>query len=268
MLSISIGEVISWTAREVARSDLRAACRSVGAPLPEETTAWQVAAARGIAATCGAKADYVAARLRPQPGESARWHVATRRREHDKAEYQSAGLVIVRDGEAGTAYVGSVPVPVVRAIEYARFVASAGDVSEIISEVIGGGAAGLIPLRERGGAYYVPAAYRAAVDQAAEILGRTGGRMLRFRVGESDRASAAEAVAAHVERLAAELSAEVAELTREGAITARAARINELRAYIGAHSTVLADLAARCEAALRSAESDIMRALDGAKGAA
>jgi hypothetical protein len=237
--------------------------------MPEEVTAWPVAAARGIAAECGARADFVAARLRPQPGESARWHVATRRRETDRADYQSAGLVIVRDGEAGAVYVGSVPLPVSRAIESARYTASAGDVSETVTAVIGGGAAGLIPLRERGGAYYVPRDYRAAVDRAAEILGRTGGRMLRFKVGESDRASAAEAVAAHVERLAAELAAEVADLTREGAIASRAQRITELRAYIGAHSTVLADLAARCENALAAAENDIARALAGAaKGAA
>jgi hypothetical protein len=264
---LSIGEVVSWTARECARSDLRAACLSVGAQLPEEVTAWPVAAARGIAATCGARSDYVAARLRPQPGESARWHVATRRREHDKAEYQSAGLVLVREPD-GSVYVGSVPASVVYAIEHARFTASAGDVSEVVTAVIGGGAAGLVPLRERGGAYFVPSAYRAAVDQAAEILDRCGGRMLRFAVGESDRASAAEAIASHVEALAAQLAAEVAELSREGAITARAQRIQELRAYISAHASVLADLSARCEAALRAAESDITRALDGAKGAA
>jgi hypothetical protein len=266
---LNIGEVVSWTAREASRADLRAACGAVGAPLPDEFTGWAVAAARGIAATCGARSDYVAARLRPQQGEVARWHVATRKRETDRADYQSAGLVIVRDGEAGTAYAGSVPVPVVQAIEYARFVASAGDVSEVVGGVIGGGAAGLVPLRERGGAYFVPRDYRAAVDRAAEILDRCGGRMLRFSVGESDRKSAAEAIAAHVEGLAAELAAQVAELSREGAIAARAQRIQELRAYIGAHSTVLADLAARCEAALAAAESDIARALAGAaKGAA
>jgi hypothetical protein len=267
---LTIGEVISWTARECARSDLRAACLSVGASssMPDEVTPWATAAARGIAATTGARSDFVAARLRPQPGESARWHVATRRRETDRADYQSAGLVIVRDGEAGAVYVGGVPSAVSRSIERERYTASAGEVSETVVSVIDGGAAGLVPLRERGGAYFVPRDYRAAVDRAAEILGRCGGRMLRFSVGESDRASAAEAIATHVESLAAQLAAEVAELSREGAIAARAQRINELRAYIGAHSTVLADLAARCEAALRAAESDITRALAGAKGAA
>jgi hypothetical protein len=264
---LTIGEVISWTARECARSDLRAACLSVGASMPDEVTAWQTAAARGIAATCGARSDYVAARLRPQAGEAARWHIATRHRAADRADYSPAGLIVVT-ADAVT-YGAGVPVVVVRAIERARYEASAGDVSETVTAVIGGGAAGLIPLRERGGAYFVPRDYRAAVDRAAEILGRCGGRMLRFQVGEADRASAAEAIAAHVEGLAAELSAEVAELTREGAIAARAQRIDELRAYIGAHSTVLADLAARCEAALAAAERDIERALaDAARGAA
>jgi hypothetical protein len=263
---LTIGEVVSWTAREVARSQLRAACSEVGAPMPEETTAWPVAAARGIAAECGARSDYVAARLRPQAGELARWHIATRHRAADRADYQSAGLVVVT-ADAVT-YGADVPSAVARAVEQARYVASAGDVSELITAVIDGGAAGLVPLRERGGAYFVPRDYRAAVDRAAEILGRCGGRMLRFAVGESDRASAAEAIASHVEALAAQLAAEVAELSREGAITARAQKINELRAYIGAHSTVLADLAARCEAALAAAEQDIARALAGAKGAA
>jgi hypothetical protein len=263
----TIGEVVSWTARECARSDLRAACRSVGASLPAEVTAWPVAAARGVAATCGAKSDFVAARLRPQAGEAARWHIAARQRGEDRADYSSAGLIIVREGD-GAVYVGNVPALVARAVEHARYVASAGDVSEVVAAVIDGGAAGLVPLRERGGAYYVPRDYRAAVDRAATILDRCGGRMLRFQVGEADRESAAHAIAAHVEALAAELSAEVVELSREGAIAARAQRITELRAYISAHASVLADLSARCESALRAAEADITRALAGAKGAA
>jgi hypothetical protein len=205
--------------------------------------------------------------LRPQAGEVARWHIAARRREADRADYSPAGLITVT-ADAVT-YGEGVPSSVVRAIERERLTASAAYVSEIVYEVIGGGAAGLVPLRERGGAYYVPAEYRSAVDKAADVLNQCGGRMLRFAVGESDRKSAAEAIAAHIEGLAAELSAQVADLTREGAIAARAQRITELRAYIGAHASVLADLSARCEAALRSAESDIMRALVGAaKGAA
>jgi hypothetical protein len=230
-------------------------------------TPWQTAAARGIADSCGARSIYVAARLRPQPGELARWHIATRQRGVDRADYSSAGLITVT-ADAVTFGAG-VPSSVARAIECARWSASAADVSEVVTAVIGGGAAGLVPLRERGGAYFVPKEYRHSVDRAAEILGRTGGRMLRFSVGEADRASAAEAIASHVEALAAQLAAEVAELSREGAITARAQRIQELRAYIGAHATVLADLSARCEAALTAAERDIERALAGAaKGAA
>jgi hypothetical protein len=123
--------------------------------------------------------------------------------------------------------------------------------------------ADLFPIREQGGAYFVPQEHVAFVDQVQALLGRLNGKMNRFPVPagtpEGDR-SVKESVAAGLAALIAEHQQAIAafgEDTRESTLARAAERIRQTRFKVEAYTDYLAEEKARLEGQLAAAAQQL-----------
>jgi hypothetical protein len=123
--------------------------------------------------------------------------------------------------------------------------------------------ADLFPIREQGGAYFVPREYMDFVDKVQTFLGRLNGRIQRFPVPtgtpEGDR-SVKESVAAGIAALIAEHQEAVREFgedTRPSTLTRAAERICQTKFKIEAYSEYLAEERSRLDAQLTDAAQSL-----------
>ena len=137
-----------------------------------------------------------------------------------------------------------------------------GDVTRIVQRLFER-RADLFPIREKGGAYFVPQEYVGFVDRVQEFLGKLNGRLARFPVPsgtpEGDR-SVKESVAAGLSDLIAEHEVAIAsfgEDTRPVTLHRAAERIRLTRHKIEAYSCYLAEERERLERDLAGASAKL-----------
>src|SRR5262249_11684033 len=121
----------------------------------------------------------------------------------------------------------------------------------------------LFPIRDQGGAYFVPREHLAFVDKVQGFLGKLNGRMNRFPVPagtpHGDR-SVKESVAAGLAALIQEHQEAVAGFgadTREKTLSRSRERIRLTRPRTEAYSVYLAEERSRLEASLAVAQQQL-----------
>jgi hypothetical protein len=128
--------------------------------------------------------------------------------------------------------------------------------------------ADLFPIREAGGAYFVPQEHSGFIDRVHAFLGKINGRLSRFPVPagtpHGDR-SVKDAVASGIASIIAEHRAAVAEFgadTRESTLERAAERIRLTRHKVGAYAAYLQEERDRLEHDLAAASDELRRKVE------
>lgn len=122
---------------------------------------------------------------------------------------------------------------------------TASDITRIVQKLFDTHA-DLFPIREQGGAYFVPFEHLAFVSQVESFLAALGGRVSRFPVAEpnSSNKSVAEAVSEGLASIIQDHEAAVAEFgfsTHDATLKAAADKIRDTRVKIEAYASYLSD---------------------------
>lgn len=130
----------------------------------------------------------------------------------------------------------------------------AADLTRLLQRIYAAYTADLIPIRDQGGAYFVPDSHRALVDKTRVLLEGIGGKLRRFavRLGcEDTAASVAESLTSYLSELIREFRESCATVTadsrvdvierRAGKMTALKRRMESYRGLLGAYAEQIAD---------------------------
>ena len=138
------------------------------------------------------------------------------------------------------------------------------DLTRLVQHVYDQHRADLIPIRDQGGAYFVPDQHRALVDQSRVFLFAIGGRLNSFavRLGCSDTAeSVAESMADYLQRLITEFRESCADVTvdsRRGVVNRRNEQAAELRRRLECYRGLLGAAATGIDTAIDEAEKELL----------
>lgn len=145
------------------------------------------------------------------------------------------------------------------------------DLTRLVQRVVAEAGTDLIPVREQGGAYFVPAG-AAVVAQLAVLLDRIGGRISMFAVtiGHGTDESIANTLAEYLIGQITEFRASIEGMGEDARSDVRARRIERiasLRQRLGSYRTLLAASADRVAEVLRQAEGDLLARIGETAGA-
>ena len=138
------------------------------------------------------------------------------------------------------------------------------DLTRLVQHVYDKHRADLIPIRDQGGAYFVPDLHKALVDQSRLFLLAIGGRLNSFavRLGCSDTAeSVAESMAEYLQRLIEEFRVSCADITmdsRRDVVNRRNERAAELRRRLECYRGLLGAAATGIDTAIETAEKELL----------
>jgi hypothetical protein len=253
-----LGEIITWSASGVRVSHLTLveALRDSGL---DEGVARELAPRHAFARACKKLSEARIIRPVSEDSASIQFQFTAERREEGRYSYELETLLTL---EKATGKV-SCDLPGLATVaqeELDRCIAvrTGGDVTRVVQRLFER-QADLFPIREQGGAYFVPAEHTHFLEKVEGFLGRLNGRINRFPVPagtpQGDR-SVKDAVAAGLAALIAEHEAAVAtfgEDTRPDTLERAAARIRLTRHKVEAYSCYLAEERARLEKDLAEA---------------
>lgn len=145
------------------------------------------------------------------------------------------------------------------------------DITRLVQRVVEQAGTDLIPVREQGGAYFVPAG-AAVVAQLAILLERIGGRVSMFAVtiGHGSDESIANTLAEYLIGQIAEFRTSIKDLGEDSRSDVRARRIERiagLRQRLGSYRSLLAASAERVAQVLSEAEGDLLARIGETAGA-
>jgi hypothetical protein len=141
------------------------------------------------------------------------------------------------------------------------------DLTKLLQKYFETRAADLIPIREQGGAYFVPEMHAALVESARVLLNSIGGKLRTFavRLGSNDTAeSVADSFAGYMQDLIREFRTSCAGLSEESRSDAKANRmatIASLKQKLELYSGLLAGFADTISQEVSAAEVELLRAL-------
>lgn len=147
----------------------------------------------------------------------------------------------------------------------------AGDVTRIVQRIVEGAGSDLIPVREQGGAYFVPAGH-SVIKQVRTVIEGIGGRLAQFgcTIGHGDAAdqtgaSVANVITDYLLKQIADLREAVAELNEKGirsnVKSARLTRVADLKDRIAAYTDLLGTQTETLTSALNKAEAALLAKL-------
>lgn len=247
-----LGEIITWACAKLAirHIDLIEALRDSGL---DEGVARELAPRHAFARACKKLAQQ---RIIRQVGEDEKvitFQFTQESRKHDHFEYALETMLFL-DKATGKVSCDLSGLATLAQEELDRCleVRTGGDVTKVVQRLFER-RADLFPIREQGGAYFVPQEHVDFVDRVQTFLGRLNGKMNRFPVPagtpEGDR-SVKESVAAGLAALIAEHQSAIAafgEDTRHSTLERAAERIRQTRFKISAYADYLAEEKARLE---------------------
>jgi hypothetical protein len=262
-----LGEVISWTCSGVAINhlDLIAALRDAGL---DESVARELAPRHAFARACRKLARERIIRQVSEDSKAIVFQFTSERKEDDRFTYELETLLTL-EKDSGKV---TCPLPGLAALaqeELDRCIAArtGGDVTRIVQRLFER-RADLFPIRQKGGAYFVPQEHADFVDKAQRFLGKLNGQMLRFPVpsgtNHGDR-SVKDAVASGLSSLIEDHRRAVAEFgadTRESTLERAAERIRLTRFKVQTYSAYLAEERDRLERDLAHAAAELRRKVE------
>lgn len=143
---------------------------------------------------------------------------------------------------------------------------TASDVTRVMQRVVDLAGSDLIPVREQGGAYFLPAGSRV-IEQMDRILHEIGGTLSRFActIGHGTEGSVASVITDYMLKQIAELKQAVDELNEAGiradVKSRRLTRVAELRERIHAYTSLVGAQAETLTQALDVAETALLAKL-------
>lgn len=145
------------------------------------------------------------------------------------------------------------------------------DLTRLVQRVVAEAGTDLIPVREQGGAYFVPAG-AAVVAQLAILLDKIGGRVSMFAVtiGHGTDQSIADTLAEYLIGQIGEFRKSIEDLGEDSRSDVRARRIERigsLKQRLGSYRSLLAASAERVAEVLRQAEGDLLARIGETAGA-
>lgn len=140
---------------------------------------------------------------------------------------------------------------------------TASDVTRIVQRIVEGAGSDLIPVREQGGAYFIPQGHDI-IGKVSIVLNTIGGELSQFActIGHGSDASVANVITDYMLKQIGELQEAVDELN-EGGIRAdvksrRLTRVAELRERVGAYASLVTTQGDRLTAAIDKAEATLL----------
>lgn len=143
---------------------------------------------------------------------------------------------------------------------------TASDVTRILQRIVENAGSDLIPVREQGGAYFLPAG-SSVIEQMERVLNEVGGSLARFActIGHGSDASVANVISDYMLKQIDELRQAVDELNEKGiradVKSRRLTRVAELRERIYAYTTLIGAQASTLTQALDTAEAVLLSKL-------
>ncbi len=143
---------------------------------------------------------------------------------------------------------------------------TASDVTRVMQRIVNEAGTDLIPVREQGGAYFIPVG-SSVITQMDTVLSAIGGTLTRFActIGHGSEESVANVITDYMLKQIGELKAAVEELNEAGiradVKSRRLTRVAELKDRIAAYSTLVGAQAATLTTALNEAEMVLLAKL-------
>lgn len=144
---------------------------------------------------------------------------------------------------------------------------TASDVTRILQRVVSNAGSDLIPVREQGGAYFIPQG-AAIIDTMDVVLKSVDGELSRFActIGHGSDESVANTITDYVLKQIAELRESVEELNEDGPVRAdvksrRLSRVAELRDRISSYAALVNEQGDKLTDALGAAETSLLAKL-------
>lgn len=143
---------------------------------------------------------------------------------------------------------------------------TASDVTRVMQRIVDGAGSDLIPVREQGGAYFIPAG-SGVIGQMDTVLQAIGGNLSRFActIGHGSEASVANVITDYMLKQIGELKQAVEELNETGiradVKSRRLTRVAELRERIYAYRTLIGAQEQTLATALNDAETVLLMKL-------
>lgn len=153
-----------------------------------------------------------------------------------------------------------------------------GDLTRLVQKVFDARKADLVPIREQGGAYFVPHTHTDLVDSVRKLLKGIGGRLRSFdvRLGSADTSeSVAESLGEYLIDMVAEFRESCSDVTgdsRKDVVSRRQDRVAELRSRLDCYRGILAGWADHIGEQIDKADLSLMeqltKSLEGDGGSA
>ncbi|MDB4881262.1 MAG: hypothetical protein JWL95_28 [Gemmatimonadetes bacterium] len=146
---------------------------------------------------------------------------------------------------------------------------TASDVTRIVQRIVEEAGTDLIPVREQGGAYFVPQG-SGVIEKVATVLEAIGGELSRFActIGHGSDTSVANTITDYMLKQITELQEAVSELNEAGirsdVKSRRLSRVAELRERVGAYATLVGTQAEALTRAIDVAEATLLAKLGAA----
>jgi hypothetical protein len=257
-----LGEIITWTCSGVSicHVDLIDALRDAGL---EESVARELAPRHAFARACKRLAHERIIRQVSEDTTFIVFQFTSERKEDDRFTYELETLLTL-DKATGKVTCPLHGLATLAQEELDRCIEArtGGDVTRIVQKLFER-RADLFPIRQAGGAYYVPQEHTAFTDQVQAFLGKLNGQMLRFPIPagtpHGDR-SVKDAVASGLASLIAEHQIAIesfGEDTRTDTLERAAERIKLTKHKIAAYSAYLAEERDRLERELSLAAAQL-----------
>ena len=257
-----LGEVITWACpgAAVRLADLVSALAAAGL---DERVARELAPRNAFTRACKRLARARVIRPAAEDAATITFQFTAEARHGDRYEYELKTMLTL-DKRTGAVTCGLPGLATLAQEELDRCTEArtGSDVTRIVQKLFERHA-DLFPIREKGGAYFVPAAHAAFVGRVEGFLGRVNGRVARFPVpagtAEGDR-SVQGAVAAGLSALIDDYRRAVAGFdadTREGTLARAAERIRAAKFKVECYAEYLAGEKGRLEREVAAAGREL-----------
>lgn len=143
---------------------------------------------------------------------------------------------------------------------------TASDVTRIVQRIVEQAGSDLIPVREQGGAYFVPQG-SGVIGQVSVVLNAIGGALTQFActLGHGTSQSVANTITDYMLKQIAELQESVDELNEKGiradVKSRRLTRVAELRERVAAYATLVTTQGSKLTEAIDKAEAALLAKL-------
>lgn len=253
-----LGEIITWSCSKISirHIDLIVALRDSGL---DEGVARELAPRHAFARACKKLAQQRIIRQVAEDESTIKFQFTTEHRDGDHFAYDlETMLTLTKASGKVTCDLPGLATLAQEELDRCIVARTGSDVTKVVQRLFER-QADLFPIREQGGAYFVPQEHVGFTDKVQAFLGRLNGKMNRFPVPagttEGDR-SVKESVAAGLSSLIAEHQSAIetfGEDTRHSTLERAAERIRQTRFKIEAYASYLAEEKDRLEEQLTEA---------------